>query len=172
MVININTRWSTPKSDWSRPWDSPGKNTGVGCHFLLQFVKVKSEREVAQSCLTLSDLVDCSLPGSSVHGIFQAIVLEWGAIIIPPMGLPIFSGPRIDLDFKTIRWLGLPAGHFFLGHFCSLLVHSLMFIAGIAGEDEGERSEHTEWLSLESFSFMDSGQKIAQKDWIMYLWSF
>ena len=63
-----------------RPWDSPGKNTGVGCHFLLQCKKVKSESEVAQSYLTLSDPMDCSLPGSSVHGIFQVRVLEWGAI--------------------------------------------------------------------------------------------
>ena len=63
-----------------RPWDSPGKNTGVGCHFLLQCMKVKSESEVAQSCLTLRDPMDCSLPGSSVHGIFQARVLEWGAV--------------------------------------------------------------------------------------------
>ena len=63
-----------------RPWDSPGKNTGVGCHFLLQCVKVKSESEVTQSCLTLCDPMDCSLPGSSIHGIFQARVLEWGAI--------------------------------------------------------------------------------------------
>ena len=62
------------------PWDSPGKNTGVGCHFLLQCIKVKSESEVAQSCPTLSDPMDCSPPGSSVHGIFQARVLEWGAI--------------------------------------------------------------------------------------------
>ena len=62
------------------PWDSPGKNTGVGCHFLLQCTKVKSESEVAQSCPTLSDPMDCSLPGSSIHGIFQARVLEWGAI--------------------------------------------------------------------------------------------
>ena len=62
------------------PWDSPGKNTGVGRHFLLQCVKVKSEREVTQSCPTLSDPMDCSLPGSSIHGIFQARVLEWGAI--------------------------------------------------------------------------------------------
>ena len=62
------------------PWDSPGENTGVGCHFLLQCMKVKSESEVAQSCLTLSDSMDCSLPGSSVHGIFQARVLEWVAI--------------------------------------------------------------------------------------------
>ena len=63
-----------------RPWDSPGKNNGVGCHFLLQCMKVKSESEVSQSCPTLSDSMDCSLPGSSIHGIFQARVLEWGAI--------------------------------------------------------------------------------------------
>ena len=73
------------------PWDSPGKNTGVGCHFLLQCMKVESESEVTQSCLesesevtqsclTLSDPMDCSLPGSSIHGIFRATVLEWGAI--------------------------------------------------------------------------------------------
>ena len=64
----------------SRPWDSSGKNTGVSCHFLLQCMKVKSEREVAQSCPTLSNPMDCSLPGSSIHGIFQARVLRWGAI--------------------------------------------------------------------------------------------
>ena len=63
-----------------RPRDSPGKNTGVGCHFLLQCMKVKSESEVAQSCSTLNNPTDCSLPSSSVHGIFQARVLEWGAI--------------------------------------------------------------------------------------------
>ena len=63
-----------------RPWDSPGKNTRVGCHCLLQYTKAKRESEVAQSCPTLIDPMDCSLPGSSVHGIFQARVLEWGAI--------------------------------------------------------------------------------------------
>ena len=62
------------------PWDSPGKNTGVGCHFLLQCMKVKSESEVAQSCPTFSDPMNYSPPGSSVRGIFQARVLEWGAI--------------------------------------------------------------------------------------------
>ena len=62
------------------PWDSPGKNTGVGCHFLLQCMKVKSESEVAQSCPTPSNPMDCSLPGSSIHGILQARVLEWDAI--------------------------------------------------------------------------------------------
>ena len=76
------------------PWDSPGKNTGVGCHFLLQCMKVKSESEVAQSCPTLSDPMDCSLPGSSVHGIFQARVLEWVAIA--------FSYRSI-LKHKTLR---------------------------------------------------------------------
>ena len=63
-----------------RPWDSPGKNTGVGCHFLLQCMQVRHESEVAQSCPTLSDRMDCSPPGSSIHGIFQARVLEWDAI--------------------------------------------------------------------------------------------
>ena len=62
------------------PWDSPGKSTGVGCHFFLQCMKVKSESEVAKSCPTLSDSMDCSLPGSSSHGIFQARVLKWIAI--------------------------------------------------------------------------------------------
>ena len=71
------------------PWDSPGKNTGVGCHFLLQCMKVKSESQVAQSCLTLSDPLDCSPPGSSVHGVFQARVLEWGAIA--------FSIPTLEM---------------------------------------------------------------------------
>ena len=59
-----------------------GKNTGVGCHFLLQCMKVKSESEVAQSCPTFRNPMDCSLPGSSIHGIFQARVLELGAIAI------------------------------------------------------------------------------------------
>ena len=63
-----------------RPWDSLGKSTEVGCHFLLQCRKVKSESEVIQSCPTLSDPMDCSLPGSSAHGIFQARELEWVAI--------------------------------------------------------------------------------------------
>ena len=68
-----------------RPWDSPGKNAGVGCHFLLQCMKVKSESEGTQLCPTLSDPMDCSLPGSSIHGIFQARVLEWGAIAFSEM---------------------------------------------------------------------------------------
>ena len=69
------------------PWDSPGKNTGVGCHFLLQCMKVKSESEVAQSYPTLSDPTDCSLPGFSIHGIFQARVPESGAIAFSHVSL-------------------------------------------------------------------------------------
>ena len=80
-----------------RPWESPGKNTAVGCHFLLQWVKVKSESEVAQPCPTLSDPTDCSPPGSSVHRIFQARALEWGAIafsIVSHKALYLPSSPR------------------------------------------------------------------------------
>ena len=82
-----------------RPWDSPGKNTGVGCHFLLQCMKVKSESEVTELCLTLHNPMDCSLPGSSIHGIFQARVLEWVAI-----ASSIFK-PKSQISFlmATIR---------------------------------------------------------------------
>ena len=75
--------WTMQPTRLPRPWDSPGKNTGVGCHFLLQYMKVKSESEVAQSCPTLSDPMDCTASGSSVHEIFQAGLLEWGAIYFP-----------------------------------------------------------------------------------------
>ena len=85
-----------------RPWDSPGKNTGVGCHFLLQHMKVKSESEVAQSCPTLSDPMDCSLPGSSVHRVFQARVLEWGAIAFS--GNLLLSCHIMFLRFMYIVW--------------------------------------------------------------------
>ena len=77
------------------PGDSPGKNTGVGCHFLLQCMKVKSESEVAQSCPTLSDPMDCSLPGSSVCGIFQARVLEWGAIAFSGTPMLLVGKPHL-----------------------------------------------------------------------------
>ena len=79
------------------PWLSPGKNTGVGCHFLLQCMKVKSESEVAQLCLTLSDPMDCSLPGYSVHGIFQARILEWGTIVFPIL---LFSSISLHWSLK------------------------------------------------------------------------
>ena len=79
-----------------RPWDSPGENTGVGCHFLLQCREVKSESEIAQSCPTLIDPMDCSLPGSSTHGIFQARVLEWGAIAFSVFYLYHLLNPSIS----------------------------------------------------------------------------
>ena len=82
-----------------RPWESQGKNTGVGCHFLLRCMKVKSESEVTESCPTLSDPMDCSLPGSSVHGIFQARVLEWGAIAFSfSSTLVLWTGPDLTLQ--------------------------------------------------------------------------
>ena len=82
-------------------WASPGKNIGVGCHFLLQCMKVKSESEAAQSCLTLSDPMDCSLPGSSFRGIFQARVLEWGAIALYAK----FLSPVIKRQFSLLGQL-------------------------------------------------------------------
>ena len=97
------------------PWDSPGKNTGVGCYFLPQCMKVKSEREIAQSCPTLTDSMDCSLPGSSVHGIFQATGLEWVAIAFSRKCLLPFS--RLSFCFlndflpcsKALKFdIGLP----------------------------------------------------------------
>ena len=86
-----------------RPWDSQGKNTGVGCQFLLQCMKVKSESEVAQSCPTLREPGDCSRPGSSIHGIFQARGLEWGAIAFSNDGI-LFSHKKNEiLPFTAIQ---------------------------------------------------------------------
>ena len=92
------------------PWDSPGKNTGVGCHFLLQCVKVKSESEVAQSCPTLSDPMDCSPPGSSVHRILQARVLEWGAIAFSTKQHKYMqlSGTQTRSQGRTTKACGAP----------------------------------------------------------------
>ena len=86
------------------PWDSPGKNTGVGCHFLLQCMKVKSQSEVARSCPTLRDPMDCSPPGSSVHGIFQARVLEWGAIAFSVSSL------LESMRLRDFHFHGFPGG--------------------------------------------------------------
>ena len=94
------------------PWNSLGKNTGVGCHFLLQCTKVKSESEVTQSCPTLSDHMDRCLPGSSVHGIFQARVLEWGAIAFSMMiqwMLAIWS--LVPLLFQKVTYIDHHRGY-------------------------------------------------------------
>ena len=111
-------------------WDSPGKNTGVGCHFLLQCMKVKSESEVAQSCPTLSDPMDYSLPGSSIHGIFQARVLEWIAVA--------FSGPHSynptnRVGRKFIGLAGEPSGQIFGPIILLSLRHPLLYQSNLVG---------------------------------------
>ena len=90
-----------------RPWDSPGQNTGVGCHFLFQCMKVKSESEVIQSCPTLLDPMDCSPPGSSVRGIFQARVLEWGAI-----AFSIISYRKVQSHYLDYQCTGFAKNQF------------------------------------------------------------
>ena len=126
-----------------RPWDAPGKNTGVGCHFLLQCMKVKSESKVVQSCPTLSDPMDCSLPGSSVHGIFQARVLEWGAIAfsIKASTSALLTMPKpftgwITTNWKILKEMGIP------DHLTCLLRNLY------AGQEETVRTEHgtTDWF--------------------------
>ena len=91
-----------------RPWDFPGKNTGVGCHFLLQCMKVKSESEIAQSCPTHRDPMDCSLPGSSIHGIFQARVLEWVAIAFSELTLLDSTNFKSKKQNVIFQLLGSP----------------------------------------------------------------
>ena len=108
-VAQSQTRLKSLSTQAALPWDSPGKNTGVGCHFLLQCMKVKSQSEVAQSCLTVSDLTDCSLPGSSTYGIFQARVLEWGAIAFSRAPVQLMSNPASEkgtvLTTEVVGWL-------------------------------------------------------------------
>ena len=123
-----------------RPWDSPGKNTGVDCHFLLQCMKVKSESEVAQSCPTPSDPMDCSLPGSSVHGVFQARVLEWGAIAFSGRDFSICqtaqahgSGYYLEEELKFLYFaLWLNYDHFVLIDCFSLFLHFLFSLMKFA----------------------------------------
>ena len=107
-----------------RPWDSPGKNTGVGCHFLLQCMKVKSESEVAQSCPTLCDPIDSSLPGSSVPGILQARTLEWGAISFSSawkwkVKVKSFSRARLLATPWTAAYQAPPSMGFSRQEYCS-----------------------------------------------------
>ena len=115
------TPWTAAHWGYPRPWDSPGKNTGVGCHFLLQCMEVKSESEVAQLCPTLSDPMDCSLPDSSVHGIFQARVLEWVAIAFSLVGLKK-AGASLPVQAKNThifsrKTVGKDGETSFLTHF-------------------------------------------------------
>ena len=116
-----------------RPRDSPGKNTGVGCHFLLQCMKVKSESEVAQPCPTLSDPMDCSLLGSSIHGIFQARVLEWGAIAFSDTQFYILSFPGQletypDNNFTVIQTLLITSHSSTLYHYATVCPISSIWV--------------------------------------------
>ena len=106
-----------------RPWDCPSKNIGVGCHFLLQCRKVKSKSEVAQSCPTPSDPMDFSLPGSSVHGIFQARGLEWGAITFSVL---YSKGPP---NLKSLRFLYVSGDGLFI-YLIRLLRTQVSLISG------------------------------------------
>ena len=145
-----------------RPWDSPGKNTGVGCHFLLQHMKVKSESEVTQSCPTLSDPMDCSPPGSSIHGILQARALEWGAIAFSTKSCQLFvtawtTACQASLSF-TISWsllkfmsieLMMPSNHL-------ILCHPLLLLPSIFPSIKVFSKEsvlHIRWPKNCSFSF-------------------
>ena len=104
-------------------WDSPGKNTGAGCHFLLQCTKVKSQSEATQSCPTLCDPTDCSPPGSSVHGIFQARVLEWGAIAFSDVASLV---PYNLLITATISLHSYPSFLVCLPHQVVFVLHTLI----------------------------------------------
>ena len=97
----------------SHPWDSLGKNTRVGWHFLLQCIKVKSESEVTQPCVTLGDPMNCSLWEPSVHGIFQARVLEWDAIAFSEE----VSKDYLDLQFNHLYYTANSSPHTLLAAF-------------------------------------------------------
>ena len=162
-----------------RSWDSPGKNTGVGCHFLLQCRKVRSESEVAQLCLTLSDPMECSPLGSSVHGIFQARVLEWGAIagssgfsksslniwkftvhILLKPGLENFEHYFASSHLIWVRWVQLCGSLIILWHCLSLgLEWKLTFISPVA---TAEFFKFTGMLSAALWQYHFLGFEIAQ----------
>ena len=134
------------------PWDSSGKNTEVGCHFLLQCMKVKSESEVAQSCPTLHNPMDCSLPGSSIHGIFEAGVLEWVAIA--------FSKTMVHRIAKSQTWLS--NSHSLTHWWLDIHIHCKMIITIklintsiilLVYLFEGERWEHLKFYSLSKLQY-------------------
>ena len=134
------------------PWDSPGKNTLVGCHFLPQCRKVKSESEVAQSCPTRSDPVDCSLPGSSVHGMFQARVLEWVAIAFSLYHLSHqqskYMATVLYLHTSTILMAFSKGKHFYF-----ILISSPYFCV----------RNFLTWSWFLRFLYLDSGDKVTYK---------
>ena len=140
----------------SRPWDSLGKNTGVGCHFLLQCMKVKSESEVTQSSPTLRNPMDCNPPGSSIHGIFQARILEWGAIA----SCPTLCDPKASLSITNSQTLlkcmsiesVVPLNHLIL---CCILVLPPSIFPSIR-VFSNESVLRIRWPKYWSFSFSNS----------------
>ena len=142
-------RWQPTRL--SCPWDSPGKNTGVSCHFLRQCMNVKSESEVAQSCLTLCHPMDCSPPGSSVHGIFQARVLEWVAIAFSLSSYRNCERQRRDLPssitayfYQPVQFLCCLWAVAFLvcdlqmGGFCHWILHCSQAVFSALDHSHGE----------------------------------
>ena len=120
--------YSVPPHRWQAtrlpsPSDSPGKNTGVGCHFLLQCTKVKSESEVAQSCPTLSDPKDCSLPGFSIHGSFQARVLEWGAFAFSKIYIYIYLNVNHSISLILCPFFNHIICLFFAIELCEFFIY-------------------------------------------------
>ena len=134
-----------------RPWDSPGKNTGVGCHFLLQCMQVKSQSEVTQSCLTLCKPMDCSLPGSSIHGIFRARVLEWGAITSswphPNLTPPTYPSEIIDLQGKELDSSR---------NTCQSVMEGKEVLGGV-GREGKKREDHRTWVPMLNFAISKLG---------------
>ena len=132
-----------------RPWDSPCKNPGVGCHCLPQCMKVKSESEVNQSCLTLSDPMDCSPPGSSIHGVFQARVLEWGAIAFSAKGNYSSAIPTEENTFHCESGdLFPPDGQSSTGYLISLSLDFDICMSGRLGQSSSFRVLFSEVLSF------------------------
>ena len=143
------------------PWDSPGKNTGVGCHFLLQYLKVKSESEVTQLCPTLSDPMDCSPPSSSIHEICQARVLEWGAIAFsaPSPGVHPNPCPSSQWCHPTISFSAIP--------FSSLLSPSIFPSIRVFSN---ESALHTRWQRI-GVSASTSVLPMNTRDWSPSGWT-
>ena len=143
-----------------RPWDTPGRNTGVGCHFLLQCMKGKSESEVAQSCPTLRGPMDCSLPGSSAHGIFQARVLEWGAVAF---SIPLSTWNKRFLGLSWKLWIS----HHDLGWESTDLNLLFLFLLALKGSQKD--SSHNRVFIVVIIIICEVHQSLESLKHLLYL---